>query len=197
MRRIEIDEQAPSAATTTGVTFLRMFVAAVVLARGVAKLLDLHALEAALSELGVASPGLIALWAVGVEFAVGVSLVFGRFTRTVAFALLCDALAAAALVYARADWLHELLELEVVTLLAGVALFFLLIGGGRFSMDYWLRRRARLQAIARDAIWSRPPYVPEHADGETTQRLKSAQASNDHGKVPRRRWFGGVGGTPD
>jgi uncharacterized membrane protein YphA (DoxX/SURF4 family) len=175
MRRIEIDEHAPSAATTVGVTLLRVLVAVVVLVRAAAKLLELHALEASLRDLGVVSPGLIALWGVGLEFAVGVSLVFGRFTRTVAFALLCDALAAAALVYARADWLHEQLELQVIALLFGAAWFFLLIGAGRFSLDHWLRRRARLKAISRDAIWSRPPYVPESSDPETTQRLRARQ----------------------
>jgi hypothetical protein len=39
--------------------------------------------------------------------------------------------------------------------------FFLVVGSGPFGLDYVLKRRARLRAIARDDIWSRPPYVSQ------------------------------------
>jgi len=35
----------------------------------------------------------------------------------------------------------------------------LVVGSGPYGLDPVFKRRARLRAIAKDEIWSRPPYV--------------------------------------
>jgi uncharacterized membrane protein YphA (DoxX/SURF4 family) len=157
--RIELDETPQALSVTFSQTFLRMLLGGVALWHGTQKLAYPGPLEAQLSHLGVPDADVFTTVVFSLELAAGVALVLGRFTRTAAFVLLCDALLSAALLYLTHAFNADSMAFEALALICGACTLFVVVGSGPFGADYALRRRARLRAIANDELWNRPPYV--------------------------------------
>jgi putative oxidoreductase len=185
--KIDIDEPLQPTGAAIGHLFLRVVVGLVAAVRGLDKLMQLGAFQDQLTQQAVPNAELTAAIVLAVELVIGFFLILGRMTRFVAFALLCDALAAAALLKLTQPWL-TLPQLESLALLASVSLYFVGAGGGRFSLDRVLRIRARDRAIAEDEIWLRPPYVTR---GDDLDDSDSASSTARMKAIPsrRRRWF--------
>jgi putative oxidoreductase len=189
--KIDIDEPLQPTATAVGHTFLRVVVGLVSVLRGWDTLMHLGAFQDQLLRLALPHAELMALLALALELVVGAFLIVGRMTRFVAFALLCDALAAAGLLQLTQPWLTPP-QLESLALLASVAMYFVAAGGGRFSLDRLLHARARDRAIAEDDIWQRPPYVSGDASevSEVSEPSESSYSTQRMKAVSRRRrWF--------
>jgi putative oxidoreductase len=193
MRRIDIDEADPPVMTTVGQTLLRVVIGALVVAHGADKLLHLAGFQAELAQLALPNPEIIAPTVAGVEIAAGLALVVGRLTRFASFLVLCDALAMAAVLVIQHRFQEQRVALEILTLLAAVAFYFLSAGSGVFSADSALRKRARLKALREDEIWQRPPYVapPEGVGQEAPLAYEAAgpsyEAAQPDAEAERRR----------
>jgi uncharacterized membrane protein YphA (DoxX/SURF4 family) len=165
MRRIEIDETEQSAAVTVGQTLLRVVVGVIVAGHGVEKLLFPRAFQGELIQLAVPNPQNVASAVLAIELLAGFGLVIGRWTRVAAFAALCDAAGVIAMISLQHRELEMLIALQLAALLMAAACYFLGAGGGVFSADTGLRRRARLKALREDEIWQQHPYVVLEGDG--------------------------------
>jgi uncharacterized membrane protein YphA (DoxX/SURF4 family) len=165
MRRIEIDETVQPASVKVGQTLLRAVVGIIVAGHGAEKLLHVRAFQAELIQLAVPNPEHVATAVLAIELLAGFGLVIGRWTRVAAFAVLCDAGAMLAMIVLQHRELEMLPTLELAALLMAAACYFLSVGGGAFSADTGLRRRARLKALREDEIWQHHPYVVLEGDG--------------------------------
>lgn len=97
--------------------------------------------------LGFPLPTVFA-WAAGLaEFVGGLLLVVGLFTRPAALSLLFTMLVAFFLRHADDPFAQK----EKAYLFGAIALFFLLVGAGRFSLDALLRRRTGAATVDRFA----------------------------------------------
>jgi putative oxidoreductase len=175
MSRIEIDEVVQPRAATVGQTLLRAVVGMVVAGHGVEKLIHLRSFQGELIQVGVPNPEVVAAIVAGVELLAGLCLVFGRWTRTSAFAVLCDAVAVIVMIGMQHRARELLPVLESAALLLSASVYFLSAGSGVFSADTALRRRARLKALREDEIWQQYPYVVLEGDGgpDTSQHGES------------------------
>src|SRR5688572_17282918 len=123
--RIELDDTPQALSVTFSQTLLRMLVGGVALWHGTQKWLHPAATQAQLSQLAVPDVELITLVVLSLEVAAGVALVLGRFTRTAAFVMLCDALLAGAWLYAtHGVSVVDSMALEAPVLLSGLCVFF-------------------------------------------------------------------------
>ena len=95
----------------------------------------------------------------GLELLVGACLIVGRFTRTAAFVAICDIALHVALRAALGETWQTTANVELLVLELAICAFLLVVGSGPYGLDPFFKRRARARAIARDEIWSRPPYV--------------------------------------
>jgi putative oxidoreductase len=162
MRRIQIEE--PQAAhVTVAQTLLRVILGAVMLAHGWLKVLHYEDWQRQVTGLGFPSPDLLAALALAGELLGGLGLIFGLLTRVAAVGVLSMRVAAIVTVHLKHGLLSQNGGFEYPLLLAVVAMYFLIVGPGPFSLDSVLRRRARRRAIERDPIWQHPPYsTPPH-----------------------------------
>jgi uncharacterized membrane protein YphA (DoxX/SURF4 family) len=158
--RIELDDSPPSLSLTLGSALLRLVLGGVAILDGLQKFAYPQRLASQLSQLGVPEAASVTAGVYGCELTLGLMLCLGRYTRSAAFLLGCDRLASAG-----CAWLlsgpPSLAQLEGLLLSIACCVLFLLSGGGHFSLDHFVRQRRRLRALARDALWSRPPYVRE------------------------------------
>ncbi len=134
-----------------GLFLLRLVTATIMGVRGVQKLTDIPATEAFLSKVGLPQPFYFA-WGLGVaEVLVAVALLFGLLTRIAGLGVAAIAIGSLTFVmWGAVNPIQEgvagfIGELEV--LLAAVGVLFLLLGGGRWSIDGSMRsRRAKAKA---------------------------------------------------
>ncbi len=117
---------------------LRMFTGlAMALAHGMSKIPPSERFVNGVGELGFPVPLLFA-WAAGLsEFAGGLLLAAGLFTRPAALMVLMTMLVAAFRRHAADPFADK----EMALLYAAVAFFFLIAGGGRLALDAWRGRR--------------------------------------------------------
>jgi putative oxidoreductase len=117
---------------------LRMFTGlAMALAHGIGKVPPKEGFVNGVGELGFPAPLLFA-WAAGLaEFAGGLLLAAGLFTRPAALMILMTMLVAAFRRHAADPFDVK----EKALLYAAVAFFFLIAGGGRLALDAWRGRR--------------------------------------------------------
>ena len=110
---------------------------ALALAHGINKLPPTERFVAGVVEMGFPAPTFFA-WAAGLaEFAGGLLLALGLFTRPAAFFIVCT-MAVATFIRQAGD---PFAEREAAVLHGAIALFFLLVGPGRLSLDTRLGRR--------------------------------------------------------
>jgi putative oxidoreductase len=124
----------PKASTDRGLLVLRMAIAAVFIAHGYMKLFTMgHAgVTGFFEHLGIPLPGANAWFISILEFAGGLSLLAGLFTRIIAALLACDMIGAIVLARLSAGFVGGW-ELEF--LLATGALSLALAGAGAYSVD--------------------------------------------------------------
>ena len=110
---------------------------ALALAHGINKLPPTESFVAGVAEMGFPAPLLFA-WAAGLaEFAGGLLLALGLFTRPAAFGILTTMVVATFIRQAG----DPFTEREAAVLHGAIALFFLMVGPGRLSLDARLGRR--------------------------------------------------------
>lgn len=128
-----------SALADAGLLMLRLFAGlAIALSHGLGKIPVTETFAGGVAEMGFLLPGLFA-WAMALaEFAGGLLLALGLVTRPASLSLLIT-MAVAAFVRHGGDSFGER---ELTLLYGAVALLFMLVGAGRFSVDALLRRRA-------------------------------------------------------
>ena len=128
-----------SALADAGLLALRLFAGlSMAFAHGLGKLPISEGFAGGVAEMGFPAPGLFAWAAALAEFAGGLLLAFGLVTRPAGLSLLIT-MAVAAFVRHGGD---PFAKRELALLYGAVALLFMLVGAGRFSVDAWLRRRA-------------------------------------------------------
>jgi len=159
MRRIEIEETQP-VTTTFGLTLLRVVVGAIMAAHGFQKLMDFDAFQGQVAKLGLPFPEIMAPLALAGELLGGLGLIFGLLTRVAGFGVLCVMVVTIGWVNLKNGLFAENGGFEFPLTLAACALLFIAIGGGPFSLDTLLRKRAARRAIEADERWTKPPYVP-------------------------------------
>lgn len=121
-----------------GLTPLRVFSGlALCLAHGLAKFPPPPAFVARVESLGFPSPAIFAWAATGAEIVGGVLLAIGLLTRPAAFLILCTMATAAIFELAN----NPFRDKEPALLYGAIALAFLCLGGGRWSVDARFSRR--------------------------------------------------------
>lgn len=158
MRRITIEEPPPLS-LTLGMTLLRWVTAVVVMAYGWQNWLHLAHWQTQLARYGVLTPEVVSRWALGAVCLLSLGLALGWATRLWSFGLLCAEIAFLVTAYTAGSLRVGVFEYPL--LLAAVSLVFVVVGGGRLSVDRFLFERARRRAIEADERWSLHPYVPE------------------------------------
>jgi uncharacterized membrane protein YphA (DoxX/SURF4 family) len=145
---------------TLAQTTLRCVLGGVLLHHGLEKLQNQAVYSAQLERFGVPEPATFTKAVLVVELLAGACLLFGRYTRVAAFVAALDVtLLAAQRVISGELWQPAMIE-STAMLLAACCLF-MVVGSGPFGLDPVLRRWRRNRAIAKDDIWSRPPYVSQ------------------------------------
>jgi uncharacterized membrane protein YphA (DoxX/SURF4 family) len=131
----------------------------IILFHGLEKLQQPASYAEQLERVGLPDTLLLTQVVFGLELLVGGCLIMGRFTRTAAFLAICDLVLDVALAAALGESWQSPAILEPMFLKLAICGFLLVVGSGPYGLDPFFKRRARLRAIARDEIWSRPPYV--------------------------------------
>lgn len=157
--RIELEDAPQAGAVSLTQALLRCVLGGIFLLHGLEKLQHPGDYTAMLKDLSMPEAPVLTQVVFGLELLTGACLIVGRFTRTAAFVGMCDVALHATFSFALGELWPMPAKLEPVALTVAAGLFFLVVGSGPFGLDYVLKRRARLKAIARDDIWSRPPYV--------------------------------------
>ena len=173
MRRIEIEEPLP-ATMTLGLTVLRVVVGSIMAAHGFQKLMDFDGFQGFIAKLGLPFPEIMAPLALAGELLGGLGLIFGLLTRVAAFGVLCVMVVAIGWVHLNKGLFAEAGGFEYPLTLAASALLYIMVGGGPFSLDAALRKRAQRKAIEADERWTKPPYVPVPIEQELlTEELRA------------------------
>jgi uncharacterized membrane protein YphA (DoxX/SURF4 family) len=158
--RIELEDTPQAHLVSLTQACLRMVLGGIVLLHGFEKLQHPDVYEALLQRAGVFEAALFAKGVLALELLAGACLLLGRYTRTAAGLGLVDLACEVALGFALGELdLANPVTLEPAALILAASCFFMVVGGGPFALDHWFKERRRLRAIARDDIWSRPPYV--------------------------------------
>lgn len=194
-RRIEIEEPAP-VATTLAQTHLRVVLGIIMAAHGWQKVVGYDAWRSQVAELGVPLPEIAAPLAVAAECLGGLGLVFGLLTPIAALSVFGVLATAIATVHLQHGLFQEDGGFEHPLMAAAAALFVLAVGPGPISLDTWLRRRARVRAIQRDEIWTRPPYRPV-AEEDSLDAESDAERARFPGHASQRAERGGRSFSPD
>jgi uncharacterized membrane protein YphA (DoxX/SURF4 family) len=157
--RIEIEDTPQPLPVSLGQALLRAVLGGIAMLHGMLKLLQPEHFAAQLIDLQLPEADTLTHAMIAFELGVGVCLVLGRFTRSAACLWLCDLAANTALAIAQDRLWDGPAQLETLALGVACCVFFMIVGGGPLGLDHVLRQRARMRAIAKDPIWSRPPYV--------------------------------------
>jgi len=157
--RIELEDTPQAAIVSCAQAMLRCVLGGIMVLHGLEKLHAQSAYASLLERAGLPETDTVASVVMGLEFLAGACLILGRYTRFAALVAVGDLALAAAIDFAVGDFWQVPVKLEVAALTLAVSGLFLVVGSGPYGLDQVLRRRARLRAIARDEIWSRPPYV--------------------------------------
>ena len=121
---------------------LRLVLAAVFITHGYGKLfgMGVSGVTGFFSSIGVPLSGVAAPFISVLEFFGGIALLFGIFTRVIAFLLACDMLGAIILVHAKNGYAAPK-GVEAVLGNFGMAVALALLGAGAYSLDALLSRR--------------------------------------------------------
>lgn len=157
--RIELDDTPQASLVSLMQACLRGVLGGIILFHGIDKLQHPAAYAAQLEQAGLPDTLLLTQVVFGLELLVGGCLIVGRFTRTAAFLAICDLGLHLVLAAALGESWQAPAILELLFLKLAICGFLLVVGSGPYGLDPFFKRRARLRAIARDEIWSRPPYV--------------------------------------
>ena len=160
--RIELDDTPQASLVSLTQASLRAVLGGIILGHGLEKLQHPAPYAEQLESAGLPDALLLAQVVFALELLVGACLILGRFTRTAAFVALCDIALQVALRAALGESWQTPATLELALLEVAICGFLLVVGSGPYGLDPFFKRRARLRAIARDEIWSRPPYVSHH-----------------------------------
>lgn len=134
--------KAPATSTSWGLLVLRIALGVIFTAHGAQKLFEytIAGTVESFGSMGAPLPEITAPVVAVLEFAGGILLIAGLFTRLVAILLAVDMVVAIALVHASAGfWVGEG-GYEFVALLGAAALGLALAGAGRLSLDGALLR---------------------------------------------------------
>lgn len=133
-----IGAEPRSGRADAGLVILRVFAGlALALAHGLGKIPPSEGFVGMIGGLGLPAPGLLA-WGSGfAEFVCGLLLAIGLLTRPAALFIVINM--TVAVVFAHAG--DSFGERELALLFGVIALSFLLLGAGRYSIDALLRRR--------------------------------------------------------
>lgn len=127
-----------SALADAGLLLLRLFAGlSIAFTHGLAKIPISESFVAGIAEMGFPLPDLFAWAAAMAEFAGGLLIAVGLFTRPASFFLLLT-MAVAAFIRNSGN---PYVDRELALLYGSVALLFLLAGAGRFSLDALVRGR--------------------------------------------------------
>jgi uncharacterized membrane protein YphA (DoxX/SURF4 family) len=157
--RIELDDTPQASLVSLTQASLRCVLGGIILFHGLDKLQHPAAYAEQLERAGLSEAQLLTQAVLALELLAGACLLVGRFTRTAAFFAVCEVALLVAFSGALGDFRHTPAKFEPIALMLAASCFFLVVGGGPYGLDHVFKRRARLRAIARDDIWSRPPYV--------------------------------------
>jgi uncharacterized membrane protein YphA (DoxX/SURF4 family) len=160
--RIELDDTPQASLVSLTQAGLRCALGGIILFHGIGKLQHPAAYAEQLTNAGLPDALLLTQVLFSLELLIGGCLIVGRFTRTAAFFAVCDIALQVALNSALGNPWQTPAILEPTLLMLAVCGFLLVVGSGPYGLDPFFKRRARLRAIAKDEIWSRPPYVSEH-----------------------------------
>lgn len=157
--RIELEDTPQAGIVSLTQAMLRCVLGGIMLLHGLDKLLDATGFAARLAPLGLAEVDMLVKVACWVELATAAGLILGRFTRLAALLVAAELVADATARIAMDELWQMPVQWEAGALMLAASCFFIVVGSGPYGLDQVLRRRARLRAIAKDEIWSRPPYV--------------------------------------
>lgn len=131
-------ELIDSTLANVGLVILRVYTGlSMAFAHGLGKLPPSERFIEGTAKLGFPLPEFFA-WAAGMsEFAGGLLLALGLFTRPSAFFLACTMFVAAFLQHAADPFGRK----EKALLFLAIALAFVLIGAGKYAVDHWVRSR--------------------------------------------------------
>lgn len=132
-----------NARTAAGLLLLRLVLGAIFAVHGAQKLFEftIPGTTAAFEGMGVPMATIVAPAVAVLEFAGGILLIVGAFTRIVAILLTVDMLGAIAIVHAPAGFWVDAGGFEFVALLGAAALALALTGAGKLSADASLLRK--------------------------------------------------------
>jgi uncharacterized membrane protein YphA (DoxX/SURF4 family) len=153
--RIELEDTPQAGWVSLTQAVLRGVLGGILFFHGYEKLQHPAAYAEQLESAGLPDALLLTQIVFVLQLLTGGCLIVGRFTRTAAFLAVFDTALQAAL---SESWQNPA-TLESTLLKLAICAFLLIVGSGPYGLDPILKRRARLRAIARDEIWSRPPYV--------------------------------------
>lgn len=132
-----------TARTSAGLLLLRVVLGVIFAAHGAQKLFEftIPGTTASFEGMGVPLAAIVAPAVAILEFAGGILLIVGAFTRIVAILLTVDMIGAIAIVHAPAGFWVDAGGVEFVALLGAAALALALTGAGKFSADASLLRK--------------------------------------------------------
>ena len=159
--RIELDDEPQAALVTLAQTALRCVLGGVILHHGLEKLQNQAMFSAQLERLGLPEPATLTKLVLALELLAGACLLLGRYTRLAAFLGALDVLLFAGARFVLGEWWQAPATIESTAMLLAASCLFMAVGSGPFGLDPVLRRWRRNRQIARDDIWSRPPYVSQ------------------------------------
>jgi putative oxidoreductase len=133
--------------TPWGIALLRVVTGIIFLMHGQQKLFEfgIGGVTGMMTGLGVPAPGLMAIILTLVEFVGGIALILGAFTRIAALLVTIDVLTAMFLVHLPNGFFATSGGIELVLLLATVAITLILTGPGALALDTILPVERRLQ----------------------------------------------------
>ena len=132
-----------AAGAELGLAILRIFRGlSMAFSHGLGKIPPSSGFLEGVAKMGFPAPGLFA-WSAGIsEFGGGILLALGLLTRPASFFIGCTMLVAAFLRHAADPYGRK----ERALLYLAVAVAYLLVGAGRYSVDSWIRSRSRRAA---------------------------------------------------
>jgi uncharacterized membrane protein YphA (DoxX/SURF4 family) len=157
--RIELDDEPQAGVVTLAQTTLRCVLGGVLLHHGLEKLQNQASYAAQLERLGLPEPATLTKLLLALELLAGACLLLGRYTRVAAFLGALDVVLLAGTRFVLGDLWQTPATIESIAMLLAASCLFMVVGSGPFGLDPVLRRWRRNRQIAKDDIWSRPPYV--------------------------------------